>query len=64
MEGKTSSITTGLRILGALAGIVVLTVPAWTAARLLLMTAIMLFVLGVVGVVRAFTFGKARLAGH
>lgn len=49
-------------ILSVLAGIVVLVVPVWTAAWLLLMTAIMLIVLGVVGIVRAFTFGRKLLA--
>ncbi|WP_269939591.1 HdeD family acid-resistance protein [Arthrobacter sp. HY1533] len=49
-------------ILSVLAGIVVLVVPVWTAAWLLLMTAIMLIVLGVVGIVRAFTFGRKLFA--
>ncbi|SEE90653.1 Uncharacterized membrane protein HdeD, DUF308 family [Arthrobacter alpinus] len=47
-----------------IAGVVVLAVPGWTAAWLLLMTAIMLIVLGIVGLVRAFTFGKQLLAGR
>lgn len=50
--------------LSVVAGIVVLAVPGWTAAWLLLMTAIMLIVLGIVGLVRAFTFGKQLLAGR
>lgn len=44
--------------ISVIAGIMVLVVPVWTAQWLLLMTAIMLIVLGVVGLVRAFTFGK------
>lgn len=44
--------------ISVLAGIMVLAVPTWTAAWLLLMSAIMLIVLGVLGLVRAFTFGK------
>ncbi|ALV46931.1 hypothetical protein MB46_17040 [Arthrobacter alpinus] len=50
--------------LSVIAGVVVLAVPGWTAAWLLLMTAIMLIVLGIVGLVRAFTFGKQLLAGR
>lgn len=48
-------------ILSVLAGIVVLVVPVWTAQWLLLVTAIMLILLGIVGLVRAFTFGKQVL---
>lgn len=44
--------------ISVIAGIMVLVVPVWTAQWLLLMTAIMLIVLGIVGLVRAFTFGK------
>lgn len=61
--GKGSSRTWAI-VFGAisvLAGIMVLAVPVWTAAWLLLMTAIMLIILGVVGLVRAFTFGKGLL---
>ncbi|AIY02579.1 hypothetical protein ART_2980 [Arthrobacter sp. PAMC 25486] len=47
--------------ISVLAGIMVLAVPTWTAAWLLLMTAIMLIILGIVGLVRAFTFGKELL---
>ncbi|WP_207344929.1 DUF308 domain-containing protein [Arthrobacter sp. E3] len=49
--------------LSVLAGIVVLVVPVWTAQWLLLVTAIMLIILGVVGLVRAFTFGKPLTQG-
>ncbi len=49
--------------LSVLAGIVVLVVPVWTAQWLLLVTAIMLIILGVVGLVRAFTFGKSLTQG-
>ncbi len=49
--------------LSVLAGIVVLVVPVWTAQWLLLVTAIMLIILGVVGLVRAFTFGKSLSQG-
>lgn len=45
-------------VISVLAGIMVLAVPAWTAMWLLLMTAIMLIILGIVGLVRALTFGK------
>lgn len=50
--------------LSVLAGVIVLAVPGWTAAWLLLMTAIMLIILGVLGLIRAFTFGKQMLQGH
>ncbi|MDO5753231.1 DUF308 domain-containing protein [Arthrobacter sp.] len=49
--------------LSVLAGIVVLVVPVWTAQWLLLVTAIMLIILGIVGLVRAFTFGKSLTQG-
>lgn len=47
--------------LSIVAGIVVLVVPVWTAQWLLLISAIMLIILGIVGLVRAFTFGKQIL---
>ena len=62
--GKSSSRLWAI-IFGAIsvsAGVVVLAIPTWTAAWLLLITAIMLIVLGVVGLIRAFTFGKSVLA--
>lgn len=49
-------------ILSILAGIVVLLVPASSAALLLLFAAIALIVIGIVGIVRAFTFGRDVLA--
>lgn len=45
-------------IVSIIAGVMVLAVPGWTAAWLLLITAITLIILGVVGLVRALTFGK------
>lgn len=45
-------------IISLLAGIVVLFLPASSALFLLIFAAIALIVLGVVGIVRAFTFGK------
>lgn len=62
--GKSPSRTWAIAfgIISLLAGIAVLAVPVWTAAWLLLMTAIMLIILGVVGIVRAFTFGRKLLA--
>lgn len=62
--GKSSSRLWAI-IFGALSvigGVVVLAVPTWTAAWLLLMTAITLIVLGALGLIRAFTFGKSVLA--
>ncbi|MHA7304475.1 DUF308 domain-containing protein [Arthrobacter sp. TMN-49] len=50
-------------VISLVAGLVVLVVPVWTAQWLLLISAIMLIILGIVGLVRAFTFGKAILAG-
>ncbi|GIT81764.1 hypothetical protein LLS1_34330 [Leifsonia sp. LS1] len=49
-------------ILSILAGIVVLVLPASSAAFLLLFAAIALIVLGAIGIVRAFTFGRDVLA--
>lgn len=45
-------------IVSILAGIVVLVVPATTGALFILIAGISLAVLGVVGIVRAFTFGR------
>ena len=61
--GKASTRTWAMvfGVLSVLAGIVVLVVPVWTAQWLLLVTAIMLILLGIVGLVRAFTFGKQVL---
>ncbi|MBP2412499.1 uncharacterized membrane protein HdeD (DUF308 family) [Arthrobacter stackebrandtii] len=48
-------------IISIIAGIAVLAIPGWTAFWLVMMSAIMLVILGVVGVIRAFTFGKEFL---
>ncbi|WP_449374367.1 HdeD family acid-resistance protein [Arthrobacter psychrolactophilus] len=45
-------------VVSIIAGVMVLAIPGWTAAWLLLITALTLIVLGIVGLVRAFTFGK------
>jgi len=45
-------------ILSILAGIVVLVLPVSSAAFLLLFASITLIILGIVGIVRAFTFGR------
>lgn len=46
-------------VISILAGIVVLAIPGWSALWLLLIAGIMLIVLGILGVVRAFTFGRS-----
>ncbi|PYI39153.1 hypothetical protein CVS30_07565 [Arthrobacter psychrolactophilus] len=51
-------------IVSIIAGVMVLAVPGWTAAWLLLITAITLIILGVVGLVRALTFGKEPHVGR
>ena len=48
-------------ILSILAGIVVLVLPVSSAAFLLLFAAIALIILGIIGIVRAFTFGREIL---
>jgi len=48
--------------LSIVAGIVVLAVPGWSALWLLTITAIVLIILGVLGVIRGFTFGRNVLA--
>ncbi|WP_287930410.1 DUF308 domain-containing protein [Arthrobacter sp.] len=48
--------------LSVVAGIVVLAVPGWTAAWLLLVSAIALIVLGLTGIARSFTFGRVPVA--
>ncbi|MEO9096029.1 MAG: DUF308 domain-containing protein [Microbacteriaceae bacterium] len=50
------AITAG--VISILAGIVVLAIPAWSALWLITVTGIVLIVLGIVGIVRAFTFGR------
>ena len=49
-------------IIGILAGLFVLLAPAWSITVLILYGGIVLIVLGIVGVVRAFTFGRAAAA--
>lgn len=49
-------------IISILAGIVVLFLPASSALFLLVFAAVALIVLGIIGIVRAFTFGKDVLA--
>ena len=58
-ESRGWAITFG--IISVLAGIVVLVVPLTTAALLVWLSGIALVVLGIVGIVRAFTFGKSAL---
>ena len=50
-------------ILSIIAGIVVLVLPASSAVFLLWFAAFALIVLGVIGIVRAFTFGREALKG-
>jgi uncharacterized membrane protein HdeD (DUF308 family) len=50
------AITSG--IISILAGIVVLVIPGWSALWLILITGIILIVLGILGIIRAFTFGR------
>lgn len=44
--------------ISVVAGIMVLAVPVWSALWLLTITAIILIILGIAGIVRAFTFGR------
>lgn len=48
-------------IVSIIAGIVVLAIPGWTALWLVTVSGILLIVLGVIGIIRAFTFGRAVL---
>jgi uncharacterized membrane protein HdeD (DUF308 family) len=45
-------------IISILAGIVVLVVPGWSALWLILVAGIVLIILGIIGIIRAFTFGR------
>ncbi|WP_154606283.1 HdeD family acid-resistance protein [Arthrobacter sp. AQ5-05] len=66
VESGTSTSRTWAVLFGGLsivAGIVVLVVPTWTAAWLLLITGVSLVILGLAGIVRAVTFGRGILAG-
>jgi uncharacterized membrane protein HdeD (DUF308 family) len=58
-QSRGLAITGG--IIGILAGIVVLAIPGWSALWLLVFTSIVLIVLGIFAVVRAFTFGREAL---
>lgn len=49
-------------ILGVIAGIVLLFAPVWGFAVLFVITGISLIVLGIVQIIRAFTFGKGATA--
>lgn len=53
------AITSG--IISIIAGIVVLVIPGWSAVWLVLMAGIVLIIVGILGIVRAFTFGKDAL---
>jgi uncharacterized membrane protein HdeD (DUF308 family) len=53
------AITSG--IISIIAGIVVLVVPGWSAVWLVLMAGIVLIIVGILGIVRAFTFGRDAL---
>jgi uncharacterized membrane protein HdeD (DUF308 family) len=48
-------------IISIVAGILVLVTPGWSVALLILFGGIVLVILGVVGIVRAFTFGRDAL---
>ncbi|WP_104086213.1 HdeD family acid-resistance protein [Arthrobacter sp. GMC3] len=63
-SGKTASRTWAVVFggLSIVAGIVVLVVPTWSALWLLLITGISLVILGVLGIVRAITFGRGVLS--
>jgi len=63
-SGRTASRTWAILFggLSIVAGIVVLVVPTWSAVWLLLITGISLIILGIVGIVRAFSFGRGVLA--
>lgn len=56
---RSLAITSG--IISVLAGIVVVAVPGWSALWLLIFSGILLIVLGLFAIVRAFTFGRDAL---
>lgn len=51
-------------IISLLAGIIVLVIPGWSAVMLMVFTGISLVVMGLVSLVRAFTFGREVLSGR
>jgi uncharacterized membrane protein HdeD (DUF308 family) len=53
------AITSG--VISIIAGIVVLVIPGWSAVWLILMAGIVLIIVGILGIVRAFTFGREAL---
>jgi uncharacterized membrane protein HdeD (DUF308 family) len=60
-RGVASGWAIAYGILSILAGLVVLFLPASSAVFLILFAAISLIVLGIIGIVRAFTFGRDAL---
>jgi uncharacterized membrane protein HdeD (DUF308 family) len=58
-RSHTVSIVYGL--VGIAAGVVVLAVPTWSGFWLLMVAAVILVILGALGIVRALTFGRAVL---
>lgn len=62
-NGASRGLAIFLGILSLVAGIIVLFVPIATVAVLVLIAGISLVILGLVGIIRGFTFGRGAVAG-
>ncbi|MFC4244040.1 HdeD family acid-resistance protein [Gryllotalpicola reticulitermitis] len=58
---RSQVVTIVYGVIGVLAGVVVLAVPAWSGFWLLMVAAAILVILGALGIVRAITFGRSVL---
>jgi uncharacterized membrane protein HdeD (DUF308 family) len=61
-KGKASGWAIAGGVIGVLAGIVVLAVPGWSVAWLVVITGVVLLIMGIFGIVQAFTLGRAKAA--
>jgi uncharacterized membrane protein HdeD (DUF308 family) len=61
-KGKASGWAIAGGVIGVLAGIVVLAVPGWSIAWLVIITGVVLLIMGIFGIVQAFTLGRSKAA--
>jgi uncharacterized membrane protein HdeD (DUF308 family) len=61
-KGKASGWAIAGGVIGVLAGIVVLAVPGWSVTWLVIITGVVLLIMGIFGIVQAFTLGRSKAA--
>lgn len=61
-KGKSGGWAIAGGVVGVLAGIVVLAVPGWSIAWLVVITGVILAIMGIFGIVQAFTLGRDKAA--